>query len=155
MVFFAPLGVLDYLTARTLWMTLLEICLVIVTLLSLQISGWKLSAIGKGAILVFSLLWYPGARTLILGQFSGIDALLILGAIILVQRRRDVDAGLLLALSLAKPQMSILVVIFSFLWGLSAGRAILASRLCFSKSVPFYLNLVHTFWSLHSGKMPW
>jgi hypothetical protein len=52
---------------------------------------------------------------------------LILGAIALIQRRRDIDAGLLLALSLAKPQMSFLVVIFTFFWGISARRGKLSA----------------------------
>jgi hypothetical protein len=122
MTFFGPFGALDYLAARTLWMTFLEMAAIALALISLKLSGWKLSPAGLAALLLFSLIWYPEVRTLILGQFSGINALLIVGAILLVQQKRDVTAGVLLALSMSKPQMSFLIIPFTLLWGLSAKR---------------------------------
>jgi hypothetical protein len=122
MIFFGPFGALDYLAARTLWMTFLEMAAIALALISLKLSGWKLSPAGLAALLLFSLIWYPEVRTLILGQFSGINALLIVGAILLVQQKRDVTAGVLLALSMSKPQMSFLIIPFTLLWGLSAKR---------------------------------
>lgn len=122
MIFFAPFGLLDFNIARAIWMTILEISLVSCAYLSIKLSEWKLSPLGLGILFLFSLFWYNGARTLILGAFSGINALLILGALLLIQRKRDLDAGLLLALSTSKPQMSLLIVAFAFLWGLSVKR---------------------------------
>lgn len=122
MIFFGPFGALDYLAARTLWMTLLELAAIALALISLKLSGWKLSPLGMAALVLFSLLWYPGIRTLILGQYSGINALLIVGAIFLVQQKRDIPAGILLALSMSKPQMSFLIIPFTLLWGFSNKR---------------------------------
>jgi hypothetical protein len=122
MIFFGPFGALDYLVARTLWMTILEVAAIALTLISLKLSGWKLSPLGLAALALFSLLWYPGIRTLILGQFSGINALLIVAAIFLVLQKRDVLAGVLLALSMSKPQMSFLIIPFTLLWAFSNKR---------------------------------
>ena len=122
MIFFGPFGALDYLAARTLWMTVLEVAAIALTLISLKLSGWKLSPPGLAVQLLFSLLWYPGVRTLILGQYSGINALLIVAAIFMVQQKHDILAGVLLALSLSKPQMSFLIIPFTLLWGFSTKR---------------------------------
>ncbi len=122
MIFFAPFGALDYLPARALWMTVLELALLTLTFISLKLSGWKVSPPGLAALLLFSLLWYPGVRTLILGQYAGINALLIVGGIFMVQQKRDALAGILLALSMIKPQMSFLIIPFTLLWGFSTRR---------------------------------
>jgi hypothetical protein len=122
MIFFGPFGALDYLWARALWMTALELAAIALTWISLKLSGWKLSPWGLAALLLFSLLWYPGIRTLILGQYSGINALLIVAAIFLVRQKHDALAGVLLALSMSKPQMSFLIIPFTLLWGYSTKR---------------------------------
>ncbi len=121
-IFFAPFGAFDYPTARALWMTLLEITLLALGYISLKISGWKVSLPGLAVLLLFSLLWYPAIRTLILGQYSGINAFLIVAAILLIQQKRDTLAGVLLALSMSKPQMSFLIIPFTLLWAFSTKR---------------------------------
>lgn len=126
MIFFAPFGSIDPISARALWMTLSEICLIAIGYLSLKISGWKVPIWGLVVVAAFSLLWYCGARGIVLGDFAPIHMLIILAAIYMVQRKRDMDAGLLLALSTTQPQMSILVVIFALIWGLSTGRGKIA-----------------------------
>lgn len=121
-LFFGPFGLMNYTLARAIWMTLLEVSLVVITFLGLQIVGWKLNNLWMAGILIFSMLWYIGIRTLILGQFAGIESLLIVAAIYLILRRHDTEAGILLALSTCKPQMSFLIIPFIFFWGLAARR---------------------------------
>jgi hypothetical protein len=88
----------------------------------LKISGWKVPTWGLAWVAVFSLLWFCGARGIILAEFTPINALIILAAVYMVQHKRDMDAGLLLALSTAQPHLSLLIVIFAILWGISTGR---------------------------------
>jgi hypothetical protein len=126
MLFFGPFGAIDPISARALWMTLSEIALVAVGLISLKLSGWKVPAWGLILVCAFSLLWYCGARGVILGEFAPINALIILTAIYLVQRKRDMDAGLLFALSMTQPYLNLLVVVFALIWGVSSGRGKLA-----------------------------
>jgi hypothetical protein len=122
MIFFTPFGPFDYNLARALWMTVLEIAAIALALVSLKLSGWKLSTMGLTALLLFSLFWYPGFRTLIQGQYSGINALLIVAAILMVQQKHDVLAGVFLAFSMSKPQMSYLIIPFILIWGVSKKR---------------------------------
>jgi hypothetical protein len=50
------------------------------------------------------------------GQFAVIEALLMAGALLAIKRGRDPLAGILLGLSIAKPQMTVLLIPFVFLW---------------------------------------
>jgi hypothetical protein len=142
MIFFAPFGILDYLVARALWMTLLEIALITLTFVSLKLSGWKVSLPGLAALLLFSLFWYPGVRTLILGQYAGINALLMIGAIFLIQQKRDILAGACLALSMSKPQMSFLIIPFTLLWAFSNKRWRLVQSILLSSILLWVLPLI-------------
>ncbi|NIM95717.1 MAG: DUF2029 domain-containing protein, partial [Anaerolineales bacterium] len=73
-------------------------------------------------LLIFSVAWYHGFRALILGQFAIIEALLIVGAIFAIQKEQDVIAGVLLALSISKPQMSFLLILFVLIWAITKRR---------------------------------
>jgi hypothetical protein len=122
MLFFAPFGALDYTLARALWMTLVEVSLVLLAVVSLRLVDWEVRPFKLVVLIVFTLLWYHGLRTIILGQFAAINALLITLALLLIMRRQDFAAGMLLALSTAKPQMVFLLIPFVFLWALSVRR---------------------------------
>lgn len=122
MIFFAPFALVDYTLARALWMTLLELVLIALTLIGLRLTDLKLRPIGLIGILVFSLLWYCAIRTIILGQFSGINAFFIILAILFIKNSKDKLAGVMLALSTSKPQMSYLLIIFIVIWAIRSSR---------------------------------
>ena len=122
MIFFAPFGLLTYPIARTLWMTLLEISLPLLALIGVQLARWKPSRKLLVFLMVFSVVWYHGFRSIVVGQFAVFEALLIAGALLAIQRRIDSVAGILLALSIAKPQMSFLLVPFILLWAARSRR---------------------------------
>ena len=116
MIFFAPFGALPYTVARAIWMTVLEISLPILALIGIAIADWKPSRTVLISLLLFSVLWYHGLRAVIVGQFAVIEALLLAGALLAVKRQSDPLAGILLGLSIVKPQMAVLLVPFIFLW---------------------------------------
>jgi hypothetical protein len=122
MLFFAPFALMDYTLARAVWMTVLEVAMVALTFISLRLSGWKIKPISLAGILIFSILWYCSVRTIILGQFSGINALLILISLLCIKTEHDQVAGVLLALSTSKPQMSYLLIIFIIFWAIRSSR---------------------------------
>jgi hypothetical protein len=122
MLFFAPFALMDYTLARAVWMTVLEVAMVALTFISLRLSGWKIKPISLAGILIFSILWYCSVRTIILGQFSGINALLILISLLCIKNDHDQFAGILLALSTSKPQMSYLLIVFVLLWAIRSSR---------------------------------
>ncbi len=121
-LFVAPLSLLDFVVARALWMTILEICLITLALVSIRLVGWRVSSGMMVALILFTVLWYHGLRTLILGQFAGLNALLIALALLFVIQKQDVPAGALLALATIKPNMVILLIPFLFLWAFSKRR---------------------------------
>ncbi len=122
MVFFGPFGLLEYLPARALWMTVLELSLAALAILSLKLVRWKISPVRVAVMILFSVLWYHGARTIIVGQFAAIEALLLIGALLLIYKEQDGFAGLLLALATTKPQMAYLIIPFVLIWAYSRQR---------------------------------
>jgi hypothetical protein len=122
MIFFGPFGLIPYTIARAIWMTLLEIALPLLTWVGIRLSGWKPSRFMMVFLLVFSVLWYHGFRAVILGQFAVFEALLMAGSLLAIQQKQDGLAGILLALSISKPQMSFLFIPFVILWAVSKKR---------------------------------
>jgi Glycosyltransferase family 87 len=122
MLFFAPFGLLEYTIARALWMTVVEISLVSLAIISIRLIDWRIRPWLTSVLILFTLLWYHGMRSLMLGQFAVVDAVLIVLALWLIRLKRDVPAGVLLALSTAKPQMAFLIVPFVLIWAVSQRR---------------------------------
>lgn len=149
MIFFAPFGLLPYPVARAAWMTLLELGLPLLAVLGVRLARWKPSTSLLAGVMLFSTLWYHGVRAVMVGQFAIIEALLLTGALLAVQRRRDVWAGLLLSLSLAKPQMAFLLVPYVLLWSVSARRwGLLVSGLGFSSALGGLAMLIIPDWPI-------
>lgn len=122
MIFFAPFGLMEYTFARALFMTLLEISLVLITLVSIRITGWKVKKLSLLGILLFSVFWYCAIRGVIVGQYAVLNALLMLLAVWAVKEKQDIAAGILLILSTSKPQMSYLLVVYIFIWAILSKR---------------------------------
>ncbi|HLF87659.1 MAG TPA: glycosyltransferase family 87 protein [Anaerolineales bacterium] len=122
MIFFAPFGFLDFPQARALWMTLLELSIVGLVIVSLRLLKWEISRVKTILFILFSFSWVYGAHTLLVGQFAGLNALLIALVLLTLQRNQDIRAGILLALTTTKPQMVVLLIPFLILWALTTKR---------------------------------
>ncbi len=122
MLFFAPFGYLEYPLARALWMTLLEIGLPVLAILGLRLARWWPGPAMTASLLLFSVVWYHGLRSIVVGQFAVIEALLMIGALLAIQGGLDFFAGGLLALSISKPQMSFILIPYILLWSISKRR---------------------------------
>ena len=122
MLFFGPFGLLDFTLARAIWMTVIQVSLIALAFVSLRLVEWKVSPIMAAALVIFTLLWYHGMRTVMVGQFAAVNALLIVLSLYLIRQNQDLGAGILLALSTTKPQMSFLIIPFVFLWAISVRR---------------------------------
>ncbi len=125
MLFFVPFGLFSFPVARALWMTLLELALPALALVGILIARWRPRPWLLTLLVLFSVLWYHGLRSVIVGQFAVIEALLMLGALLAIQREQDAWAGVLLGLSIAKPQMPFLLIPFILLWAFSRRRWLL------------------------------
>jgi hypothetical protein len=141
MLFFAPMGLLPYMQARAVWMTLLEFGLPVLAILGLSLADWKPPPWRVALLLAFSIFWYHGVRSIVVGQFAVIDAVLMIGSLLAIHRRRDVLAGCLLALSTAKPQMPFLLYPFILIWAAYARRWRLVSSTLISSLVLVAISL--------------
>jgi hypothetical protein len=151
MIFFAPFGMMEYTLARAVFMTVLELTLVLITIVSLRMTGWKIRRFRLIGVLLFGLLWYCGIRAVILGQFSAINALLMLLGIWAIQKNQDVAAGILLTLSTSKPQMSYLLIIYVLFWALSVKRW----RLIGAMAASFAFVMVGSYLLLPGWPLDW
>jgi hypothetical protein len=120
---FAPFAAIgDYAVARALWMTALELALLLMAFISLRLADWRPSLPILALTLLFSLAWYHSVRPLINGNASILMALFVAGALLAIKSERDILAGLLLALATIKPQAVILFLPLILIWAASRGR---------------------------------
>jgi hypothetical protein len=123
MIFFAPFGFFEsYALASGYWLAVLFISLIGLALLSFVWSGWRPGLILFAVTLLFSIVWYHSVRTLLLGQFAALEAVLVVAALLAVQQRKDGVAGVLLALATTKIQMAFLIIPGLVLWALNLRR---------------------------------
>ncbi len=118
----APLAVLPYAWAEAIWIVLLEACLIGAMLLLMDLFGWRPRPWLAGVSLMWTLLFYPAARGLMLGQPGLAVYLFEVLTLWALARRRDGLAGAALALSTIKPQMGFLIVPVLLVWGAWARR---------------------------------
>ncbi|MER3459496.1 MAG: hypothetical protein C4309_13475 [Chloroflexota bacterium] len=117
-----PLAILPYTWAVTAWLAILEFCLLGGFWLILDIHHWW----PPPGLLAFMGLWtvlfYPHGRGLLLGQFAIPVFFLLALAVWGLARGHDGLAGVALALATIKPQVVILVIPFLLWWGGSQRR---------------------------------
>jgi hypothetical protein len=119
---YTPFTLLSFEVALAIWMTFTEIGLLVLVIIGHRLAQWRPNRFLLIGIFLFSLIWYHGARVTVVGSLSLIQAILISGAILAIQRENDWIAGLSLAVAFIQPQFSIVVAIFIFLWGISVRR---------------------------------
>lgn len=116
---FFPFAIIkNYVLARALWMSVLEISLILITILSIRLTYWKVKPWMMGLFLLFVLLSYHGARPLINGNAVIVITLFILLALICIRDGKDEAAGILLALSTIKPQNVLFLILFILFWAI-------------------------------------
>lgn len=120
--FFWPLSLIPYAWAQAIWMTLLQFMLIGSTVLAIRLAGWRPSAWLYWFIIFWGVFFYNGARAILLGQFSILVGLALFLALLAIEQKRDVWAGVCLSITTIKPQMVFLVVLFLLLWALFQRR---------------------------------
>jgi hypothetical protein len=120
--FFFPLSYLPYPVAQAVWMVILQFILLGSTVLAVRLAGWEPPRWLFWVTVFWGILFYNGARAIILGQFSVLVGAFLLLALWAIERRRDGWAGAFLALTTIKPQMIFLLLLFLLLWALVGRR---------------------------------
>lgn len=117
-----PLVYLPYSWASAIWMVLLEVCLVGALLLILDMLKWRPRPWLLVLLIGWTLVAYYPSRGLILGQPGLVVYFLEIVVLWALTKERSTLAGLALAVSTLKPQMSFLFVPFLLLWGIYTRR---------------------------------
>jgi len=127
--FYLPLTFFTWDWAQAIGIVALEFALVAVTIFSLRLYRWSPPPLVLAFTVLWTIIFYHGTRTILLVQFAGIAALLIVLGLWAIKERRDVLGGIALALASAKPQMLFLILPLVGLWSLFNKRWRLAASL--------------------------
>jgi hypothetical protein len=120
---FLPFSLIDDFTvARALWMTALELLIIISTIMMIRMVNWKPKFLITFLIIVFSLFWYHGLRSIINGNAVVLILFLIILSIYAIIHKQDELAGICLAFITIKPQVVFAFIIFLVFWSLSNRR---------------------------------
>jgi hypothetical protein len=116
-LFYFPIALInDYVSARAIWMTCLEIALVFLAFLLLRLTGWKPGRLFLPVILLFPLLWVYGAFSLDSGSAAGFIALALAGFLLAIRSGSDELAGGLLILLVSSARFTGVLAFFVFWW---------------------------------------
>jgi hypothetical protein len=113
---------LSYSWIQAIWLVIIQFSLMASILLTLRLIEWRMPVWLLGFALVWAVVFYNSARTIILGQFAGLILLWIVGSLLALKQEKDLLAGILLAFTTIKPQMTFLVIPALFIWAFSQRR---------------------------------
>jgi hypothetical protein len=119
---YGPFIIFDYAFARALFMTLLQSAVVAGAGLTLGLLDWRPPPWLVVLLLLWSLLNYPEARAVLIGQFAPLGFFALAGALWLLKRKHDGWGGLLLVLATVKPTLVYLIVPCLVVWALARRR---------------------------------
>ncbi|MBE0685552.1 MAG: DUF2029 domain-containing protein, partial [Anaerolineaceae bacterium] len=112
----------DFTVARALWMTVLELLVIISTIMMIRMVNWKPNFLISFLLIVFSLFWYHALRSIINGNAVVFILFLVTLSIYAINHKQDELAGICLALITIKPQVVFAFILFLVFWSLSNRR---------------------------------
>jgi len=122
-VIFLPFALIsDFVFARALWMTLLEVALLTLSVVSIKLSDWKPRLLNFAIFFLFSMVWYHAVRPIINGNAVVLVALALAGGLLALKYDADELAGVLMAFSTIKPQVVFVPIIFLLYWTITKRR---------------------------------
>lgn len=123
-ILFSPFALIsDVALAKAIWMTVMEMALVALAVISIKISNWKLNLPGILIFILFTLFWLYSVKPLLSGDVILVIALFLAGAILAFQMGEDELAGVLLAFATLKPLFGLPLIIFLLIWTLKSKRS--------------------------------
>ena len=119
---FLPLVYLPYDWAQAIWQTILIWVIIGTVLVLLSHYRWRPSPPGLAALLLTAILFYPATRSVLLGQFTLHTTLFLALSLLFLRNGRDGWAGVFLAATSIKPQMTVALGILLLLWTIKQKR---------------------------------
>ncbi len=87
-----------------------------------RVLEWSLSPISLTVVLLFTLCSYPVLEALFAAQLGLLVAFLLAAAMVALQRQRFLLAGVLMAITAIKPQVTVLAVAYLLIWSIQNWR---------------------------------
>lgn len=166
MLIYSPFALIkDFTLARALWMTVLEISLIAIVLLSMQLAYWKINPLLLAALFLFGLFGFHGVMPLLDGNLVILITLMALVILIAIHNKQDEVAGILIAFTTILPLSFGLFLIFALIWAIGNRRkkiitwfsATLVLLLGFSFAlipswiIQFFNNMIASYQELNPG----
>ena len=136
-LFYLPISFVPYNIARAIWMTLIELSLILSVALSVRMAGLKMSTPELLIASILVLVFYPLFKTVLVISVNAPYIFLTLLAVHLARERQSTMAGLLFALSVWMVPLSLFLVILFMIW-LGARRDNSLAKIFFS-SIAFLI----------------
>jgi hypothetical protein len=122
LLFYLPFSLIPYKISRAIWITLLLVCMGLITHLAFKLSNWKLPFLEKTGVILISIFWFPGVYAILTGQLAPVLILLLLAALFLIIRDQDTTAGFLLALTFGCLPATFMILLLLLIWSISHRR---------------------------------
>ncbi|HPR34902.1 MAG TPA: glycosyltransferase family 87 protein [Anaerolineaceae bacterium] len=136
-LFYLPISFVPYTIARAIWMTFIELSLVLSVFISIRLAGLKLSVWEILLMSFLALVFYPFFKTILTVSVNTPYVFLTLLAVYLARNRQGTLAGLLFAISMWMVPLSVFLVILFLIW-LGARRDTSLAKIYFS-SLAFFM----------------
>lgn len=107
----------DFTVARAIWMTVLELALVGLAILSIRLVDWRPGFGLMIGFILFSVMWYHGLRPLINGNAVILVAFAAVAGLIAIRSNAEELAGVLFAFMTIKPQVAVIFLLYITFWG--------------------------------------
>lgn len=145
---FSPLGWLSQFQAASAWFLVSVVSLVLIVRLAIGREQPGTIMLGTSFLMVF--LFPPVISHLIIGQFSIFVTLMGLVSAIFLERQKFLPTGLLLAVSLTKPQLNLLLLpgFLLALWRIRNAKAVIFFLIALAGSI-IWLTL--PLWAVYPG----
>jgi hypothetical protein len=120
-----PASEIPFPTLRIVWIALLAALTAADVFFWTRALSWRLSRAWLVIVILLTLCSYPELEGLYAGQLGLLVGFLLAASFLALERGRPWLAGILLALTLIKPQMTLLAVLYLLIWSLQdlRGRA--------------------------------
>ena len=115
-LFYIPLSFLPYSIAKAIWMTIIEVAIVLSAWLAMKIVALKLSIPETILISIGLLFFYPNLKMILSASVLPLYFFFIIWAIWLAMNKQGRMAGVLFFLAFAMVPVSLFIAIFFMIW---------------------------------------
>lgn len=109
----------DYKLAVSLWMTILEISMISLGIMTIKNVGWKIKSWMIPFVLIFSIFIFQGTYAIINGSLTILVGFFIILCLSSIRQENSLATGFFLALTTISPKLIILVIVFVLFWAIT------------------------------------